>query len=112
MRLPVLAAALALAVLVPLAAARADEAPAPQDPRCIDGGVALRGLMRGFHEQPAWRGALRQGYAAVLTASPDGKSWTVLVVRPDGAVCVVLAGGQSEFALRERTPDPPGRPGQ
>lgn len=79
--LPFFAAAIAAALVSPAGAA------GPCYPR-----DAIRAhLAERYGERPAGVG-LAGGLLVELLTRPDGASWTILVIRPDGLACPVAAG--------------------
>lgn len=60
-------------------------------------------LAQRFGEQPAGVG-VAAGQLVELLTRPDGASWTILVVRPDGLACPVAAG-EDWKAVREPAPE-------
>jgi len=60
-------------------------------------------LAQRYGEQPAGVG-MAAGQLVELLTRPDGASWTILVVRPDGLACPVAAG-EDWKAVREPAPE-------
>lgn len=90
--------ALALALALPAAAAAT--------PACAERGDLARFLEREHGEILAGGGIASPAIRFELYARPDGRSWTIVAVRPDGVACMVAAGEHWEPVA----PRPPGRP--
>src|SRR5215510_3524875 len=60
-------------------------------------------LAQRYGERPAGIG-VAAGQLVELLTGPDGASWTILVVRPDGLACPVAAG-ENWKAVREPAPE-------
>jgi hypothetical protein len=91
------------AALPLLAAVALAPSPAAANP-CFPRDELLALLAERYGEVPAGAG-LSRGHLVELLARPDGASWTVLVIRPDGVACPVAAG-EGWTDLREATPAP------
>lgn len=52
----------------------------------------LTTLESRWGERPLWTGHLSDGRRAMVLAAPDGGSWTLVIVRPDGLTCGLGAG--------------------
>ncbi|MFZ5749898.1 MAG: hypothetical protein ACOY5U_02410 [Pseudomonadota bacterium] len=76
---------------------------------CLDLDRILQRLDRYFGEVPVFAGAGDAGDvgATIVTAAPDGTTFTVLVVRPDGTACMIGAGNGWSIAR----PAPAGKEG-
>jgi hypothetical protein len=87
-----IAAAFALSACSPAYAQEAGPAPT-----CIPYAEAVANLKHKFHEEPVGRGiALDEETVVEVFAAPGGKTWTAVVVHPDGMACSVGAGYQWE----------------
>lgn len=73
---------------------------------CLDLDRILQRLARYFGEVPVFAGAGDMD-ATIITAAPDGTTFTVLVVHPDGTACMIGNGDGWSVA---RTP-PAGKEG-
>lgn len=58
---------------------------------CASYDSALEQLAEGYHEEPVVTGR-GVGAGMQILASPDGKTWTALVIMPDGRACIVMDG--------------------
>lgn len=95
MRLPV-----TLAAILAATPALAQDITPPR-PHCAPAPEVLRTLADRYREQPAWHGALPEdGFEALLTASSDGATWTLMILRPDGMACPLAAGSSSRMKPR------------
>lgn len=65
---------------------------AQADPRCGDADAVLRDLAARFGERAIWEGATSDGLRLVVTANPDGSTWTALVLNDAAQACPVGAG--------------------
>ncbi|MDA8231062.1 MAG: hypothetical protein M0006_06965 [Magnetospirillum sp.] len=52
----------------------------------------MSSLARQFSEAPRELGLANNGAVIELTTSSDGRTWTLLLTRPDGTSCVIAAG--------------------
>jgi hypothetical protein len=52
----------------------------------------VKTLADKYHEFPAAEGLSTTGAMVQLLTSPDGSTWTLLQVTPDGHACIVNAG--------------------
>ncbi len=77
-------------IALSLAAAVAS-APAGAAGPCYPRDAIHAHLAERYGERPAGIG-LAAGQLVELVARPDGASWTILVIRPDGLACPVAAG--------------------
>lgn len=83
MKHPILwSAALLLGMTHP---ARADE--------CGPRAAVLQALYEKYKESPAFLATNTDGTRLVeITVSPNGETWTLLVIRPDGLTCLLATG--------------------
>ena len=80
---------LTIAVLAVMVAA----APAQgQQIDCHDRAEALDFLRQNYAEVPVALGLANNGGVIEVLASPDGKSWTILITSPDGMICPLASG--------------------
>ncbi len=90
-------AALAVALAVSAFAA-AGAATAGADEWCGTRADILKRLGGNYREQPVAAGiALNGGYVELLS-SRAGVTWTIVITKPDGLTCVVVAGEDWEDA--------------
>ena len=61
-------------------------------PACAPYPAIVEHLAKQFGEHPVSQGGTDNGLLAQLFASDGGKTWTFVVIRPDGIGCVVQAG--------------------
>lgn len=54
--------------------------------------AVLTGLASRYQEQIVSRGLMPDGSMAMVAATPDGATWTLLLVKPDGQTCMMAAG--------------------
>lgn len=59
---------------------------------CADRTNLLSSLQREFSEAPTALGLASNGSVIELLTTTDGKTWTLLMTRPDGTSCVLAAG--------------------
>jgi hypothetical protein len=52
----------------------------------------VKTLADKYHDVPAAEGLSTTGAMIQLLTSPDGSTWTLLQVTPDGTACIVNAG--------------------
>src|SRR5262249_36631800 len=81
------AIALSLLLTVAIAPLRPAHAAGPCYPR----DAILAHLAERYGERPAGTG-VAVGQLVELLTRPDGASWTILVIRPDGLACPVATG--------------------
>jgi hypothetical protein len=55
-------------------------------------------LTKRYHESVVASGLAASGVAFQLWSSKDGKTWTLLTVRPDGVACIVDTGVQLDWS--------------
>lgn len=75
-------AVLGLLLTAPLAAAI----------QCGPTEAVLTGLAERYDEQAVARGLMPDGSMAMVTATVDGGTWALLLVKPDGQSCMMAAG--------------------
>jgi phage/plasmid primase-like uncharacterized protein len=54
--------------------------------------AVLTGLAERYQEQAVARGLMPDGSMAMVTATADGVTWTLLLVKPDGQSCLMASG--------------------
>ena len=59
---------------------------------CAGQADVLADLKTRFDEELRWSGLTTSGPLLALTLAPDGTTWTLMVVRPDGMACLLAAG--------------------
>ncbi|MGE5546220.1 MAG: hypothetical protein ACM33T_04945 [Solirubrobacterales bacterium] len=59
---------------------------------CAKRDALLTSLQHEYKEAPAAVGLASNGSVIELLTANDGKTWTILMTRPDGTSCVVAAG--------------------
>lgn len=90
------------AFALPLFAAAFAPAAATAGP-CYPRDELLALLAERYGEQPAGAG-IAAGNLVELLTRPDGASWTILIIRPDGTACPAAAG-EGWTDLRGSAPD-------
>ncbi len=93
-------------VLVGSAATVLAEAPPtavtrPATPSCDFRDTILEFLERRYQETPVALGITSGGGLVEVLTTDDGKTWTIIVTRPDGWACLVAAG--DDWQRREST---------
>ena len=79
----------ALALSIPILAFGQTPAPIP---RC-DGVEAMLGaLQREYAEVPVARGMASDGLSLIVTVAPDGRTWTAVMLGPNGKACIMIEG--------------------
>lgn len=63
-----------------------------QQPYGLSRGEVVAQLDGGYTEAPVAGGITANGTILEVFASPDGRSWTIIVTRPDGMSSVVARG--------------------
>lgn len=67
--------------------------PANAEPQCTDYKTLQSALLEKFHETPSAAGLAAEGKAAyTVFSTPDGASWTLVIVGVSGKSCIVAAG--------------------
>jgi phage/plasmid primase-like uncharacterized protein len=59
---------------------------------CAERNSILSSLSRQYSEAPTGMGISNNGVLLELLTAHDGKTWTLLLTRPDGTSCVLAAG--------------------
>lgn len=81
----------AMTVLVPAAISGSGPAVAQQVP-CAARHEILGRLSEEFAESVVARGLTNDGTLLEVTATADGRSWTIVLTAPGGSACLVAAG--------------------
>lgn len=64
--------------------------------------VKMLAVLKEKHgEVPAGGGILTNGWPMLIVARPDGKTFTLLFVRPEGAACIMATGTGFAVAPQE-----------
>lgn len=64
----------------------------PVEVVCADREKILTSLAREYSEAPKELGLANNGNVIELLTTRDGRTWTILMTRPDGKACVIAAG--------------------
>lgn len=64
----------------------------PTESVCAEREALMTSLSREYSEAPNAVGLANNGSVVELLTSRDGRTWTLLMTRPDGTSCVVAAG--------------------
>lgn len=59
---------------------------------CGEEGPALRNLATKYNETAVWEGLAQDGVRLVITANPDGSTWTALALNGKGQACILGSG--------------------
>ena len=76
----------------PAALVAAFSYPAYAQLKCGDRTEVLNHLATNYHEAPIAVGLVTNGEVIEVLASPDGKTWTIIIAMPDGTSCLIAAG--------------------
>jgi hypothetical protein len=64
-----------------------------QQPQCGPAQAVFAELESEHKETPVGQGLDdKRGVIVVITSTPDGSTWTALIVRPDGIACLAASG--------------------
>lgn len=66
--------------------------PAAAQQLCGARNAILQSLARNYQESPAAMGVSNGGAVIEVFTARNGKTWTILLTRPDGKSCIVAAG--------------------
>ncbi len=66
--------------------------PALAEPKCFDHGKVLSQFANVYKEAPVAGGLTADGRLIEVLSSDDGQTWTLIVSKPDGESCVIMAG--------------------
>lgn len=75
--------------------------PAVAQPQCGPRAGIVAMLTERYGEQPVAHGLTAGGAIMEMWADPDSGSWAVTAARPNGAMCLVGAGGAFEALALE-----------
>lgn len=89
------AAGVSILLLGLAAAARAEDSPAPATP-CGKYGEIRDKLTRDYGEEPVTRGLNKQGIVVEIWSSQGGRTWSAVMVGPNGQACMFDAGRNLE----------------
>lgn len=64
----------------------------PTESICAERDTLMSSLSREYAEAPKAVGLANNGSVVELLTTRDGRTWTLLMTRPDGTSCVVAAG--------------------
>lgn len=64
----------------------------PVEMVCAEREALLSSLLKEYKEAPRELGLANNGSVVELLTTRDGKTWTMLMTRPDGTACVIAAG--------------------
>jgi len=73
---------------------------------CAERDSVVSSLARQFKEAPRELGLASNGTIIELTTTNDGRTWTLLMTRPDGTTCVIAAGEAWERSPQETAGQP------
>lgn len=79
--------------------------PAAAQPQCAPVEEVLAGLATGYDESLIGRGFVANGTQMLLFTHPEGDTWTIIVLMPDGTACLAASG----TGWDARTPTPTGK---
>lgn len=60
--------------------------------KCIPHRDALAYFLKDHGERPIANAVMENGVVIEILAKPDGATWTMLALRPDGKACLVASG--------------------
>ena len=66
--------------------------PAAAQIACLPRAEIAAALLAEFGERPAVLGLMASGSLLELFVAPAGATWTVIVIRPGGAACMIASG--------------------
>lgn len=66
--------------------------PGQAEGACVDRDWLVGELAAQHREKPVAEGRTSDGATLEILASPDGKTWTLLVTEPQGLTCTLLSG--------------------
>ena len=66
--------------------------PAQAEPKCFDHGKILSQFASVYREAPVAGGLTADGRLIEVLSSDNGHTWTLIVSKPDGESCVIMAG--------------------
>jgi hypothetical protein len=83
---PIIAAAIGAALFATPAA------PAAAAEQCSEHGTVLGQFAKTYKEAPVAAGLTRDGRLLQVLSSGDDGTWTIVLSKPDGVTCVIMAG--------------------
>jgi hypothetical protein len=93
---------LAVAVILPLSGA-----PAGAQQLCSQHGKVIGQFAKVYQENPVAAGLTQDGRMIEVLSTDDGRTWTIVVSKPNGETCVIMAGeGWRKLKLKEIEPGP------
>ena len=93
---------LAAAVILPLTGA-----PAGAQKMCSQHGKVIGQFAKVHKENPVAGGLTQDGRLIEVLSTDDGRTWTMVVSKPNGETCVMMAGeGWRKLKLKEIDPGP------
>ena len=93
-----------LAIFINVSGALSQEGPPQARPGCMPL-IELRGrLAQEYHETEVAGGLAKNGPAIVVFASPDGETWTIVGVQPNGMACF-LSVGEGWYTGGDKAPE-------
>jgi len=94
----------AILTLYAITPALSQEGPPQARPGCMPL-IELRGrLAQEYHETEVAGGLAKNGPAIVVFASPDGETWTIVGVQPNGMACF-LSVGEGWYTGGDKAPE-------
>jgi hypothetical protein len=88
---------LAAAVILPTAGASAGE-----EKLCSQHGKVIGQFAKVYQENPVAGGLTQDGRLIEVLSTDDGRTWTIVVSKPNGETCVMMAGeGWRKLKLKE-----------
>lgn len=78
----------------------------PVNSVCAERQALLASLNREYSENPTALGLANNGSVLELLTTRDGKTWTLLMTKPDGTSCVVAAGEAWETVSQVASGEP------
>lgn len=71
-----------------------------QAPQCAPLDRMVEGLANGWQEAPVGRGMQGGELIVMVFAAPEGETWTIIGVGPDGTACLLASGAAWETLPR------------
>lgn len=71
-----------------------------QTPQCAPLDRVVEGLANGWQEAPVGRGMQGGELIVMVFAAPEGETWTIIGVGPDGTACLLASGAAWETLPR------------
>lgn len=90
-RFPNMTLLAAIATIALSGTAQAQAQPQTQ-PKCFEHGKILSQFASVYKEAPVAAGLTADGRLIEVLSSDDGFTWTLIVSKPDGESCVIMAG--------------------